>query len=206
MAKDSVFAVLSTIDCKEHIEKKKDLSYLSWAWAWQILKEKFPTAFYTIYENKDGLNYHTDGKTCWVKTGVTVEGIEHIEYLPIMDYRNASIPVDKVVSTDVNKTIQRSLTKAVARHGLGLYIYAGEDIPDPNDDELRAMVHSYKQPALSAPKSDKEMMHQGHEKWQAMLDSILAGKTTLEKVKAKYCFPEADEIAAKDWLLNHQDI
>ena len=59
-------------------------------------------------------------------------------------------------------------------------------------------------PALSAPKSNKEMMHQGHEKWQAMLDSILAGKTTLEAVKKKYCFPDADEIAAKDYLLNHQ--
>lgn len=59
-------------------------------------------------------------------------------------------------------------------------------------------------PALSAPQSDKEMMHQNHPKWNAMLESILAGKTTLEKVKAKYCFPEADEIAAKDWLLNHQ--
>ncbi len=206
MAKDSVFAVLSTIDCKEHIEKKKDLSYLSWAWAWQILKEKFPTAFYTIYENKDGLNYHTDGKTCWVKTGVTVEGIEHIEYLPIMDYRNASIPVDKVVSTDVNKTIQRSLTKAVARHGLGLYIYAGEDIPDPHDDELRAMVHSYKQPALSAPKSDKPMMHQGHDKWLPLLQSIVDGKATLEQYKKKYFFPEADEIAAKEWILTHSNI
>jgi hypothetical protein len=204
MANDSVFAVLSTIDCKEHIEKKKDLSYLSWAWAWQILKEKFPTAFYTIYENKDGLNYHTDGKTCWVKTGVTVEGIEHIEYLPIMDYRNASIPVDKVVSTDVNKTIQRSLTKAVARHGLGLYIYAGEDIPDPHDDELRAMVHSYNRPALSAPKSDKPMMHQGHENWEKLLQSILDGKATLEQYKKKYFFPEADEIAAKEWLITHQ--
>lgn len=206
MANDSVFAVLSTIDCKEHIEKKKDLSYLSWAWAWQILKEKFPTAFYTIYENKDGLNYHTDGKTCWVKTGVTVEGIEHIEYLPIMDYRNASIPVDKVVSTDVNKTIQRSLTKAVARHGLGLYIYAGEDIPDPHDDELRAMVHSYKQPALSAPKSDKPMMHQGHDNWLPLLQSIVDGKATLEQYKKKYFFPEADEIAAKEWILTHSNI
>lgn len=206
MANDSVFAVLSTIDCKEHIEKKKDLSYLSWAWAWQILKEKFPTAFYTIYENKDGLNYHTDGKTCWVKTGVTVEGIEHIEYLPIMDYRNASIPVDKVVSTDVNKTIQRSLTKAVARHGLGLYIYAGEDIPDPHDDELRAMVHSYKQPALSAPKSDKPMMHQGHDNWLPLLQSIVDGKATLEQYKKKYFFPEADEIAAKEWILKHSNI
>lgn len=58
--------------------------------------------------------------------------------------------------------------------------------------------------SLSAPQSDKEMMHQGHPKWQAMLDSILAGKTTLEKVKAKYCFPDADEIAAKEWLLTHQ--
>lgn len=59
-------------------------------------------------------------------------------------------------------------------------------------------------PALSAPKSEKEMMHQGHPKWQAMLDSILAGKTTLEKVKAKYSFPDADEIAAKEWLITHQ--
>ena len=61
-----------------------------------------------------------------------------------------------------------------------------------------------KSPALSAPKSNLEMMHQGHPKWQAMLDSILAGKTTLEAVKKRYCFPDADELAAKDYLLNHQ--
>jgi hypothetical protein len=204
---NSVFATLSTIDCAGRIEKKNNLSYLSWAWAWQILKEKYPSATYTIYENKDGLNYHTDGHTCWVKTGVTVEGIEHIEYLPIMDFRNASIPVGKVTSFDVNKAIQRSLTKAVARHGLGLYIYAGEDIPDPYDDELRAMVNAETQPAqkpLSAPKSDKPMMHQGHENWTKLLQSILDGKATLEQYKKKYFFPEADEIAAKEWLLTHQ--
>lgn len=80
------------------------------------------------------MNYFTDGKTCWVKTGVTVvteeTKIEHIEYLPIMDFKNKSIPADSVTSFDVNKAIQRSLTKAVARHGLGLYIYAGEDLPE----------------------------------------------------------------------------
>ena len=76
------------------------------------------------------MNYHTDGRTCWVKTGVTVEGVEYIEYLPVMNYNNKSIPVESVTSTDVNKTIQRSITKAIARHGLGLYIYAGEDLPD----------------------------------------------------------------------------
>ena len=118
----SVFATLNDINVNEHTEKKNGLTYLSWAWAWAKVKENYPDAFYTIYENKDGLNYHTDGRTCWVKTGVTINGLEHIEYLPVMDYRNASIKLENVTSFDVNKTIQRSLTKAAARHGLGLYI------------------------------------------------------------------------------------
>ena len=139
----SVFEVLNAIDCSEHIEKKNGLTYLSWAWAWQILKKHYPASTYTIYEDAMGRNYHTDGRTCWVKTGVCVEGIEHIEYLPVMDFRNASILLEKVTSFDVNKAIQRSLTKAVARHGLGLYIYAGEDLPDAADEEKR--------PAASRP-------------------------------------------------------
>lgn len=131
--KQSVFSVLSSIDVSEHVETKKaggvELSYLSWAWAWHICKEHYPDAFYTIYENEAGRPYFDDGRTCWVKTGVTIAGQEHIEYLPVMDYRNLSIPVDRVTSMDMNKSIQRSLTKALARHGLGLYIYAGEDLP-----------------------------------------------------------------------------
>ena len=126
----SVFQTLNSVNCNEHTEKKNGLTYLSWSWAWAEVKKRFPNAFYTIYENADGWNYFTDGRTCWVKTGVTIEGLEHIEYLPVMDYRNASIPFDKVTSFDVNKAIQRSLTKAAARHGLGLYIYAGEDLPE----------------------------------------------------------------------------
>ena len=135
--KQSVFQTLNEINVNEHTEKKNGLTYLSWAWAWSKVKENFPDAFYTIYENKDGLNYHTDGRTCWVKTGVTINGLEHIEYLPVMDYRNASIAADKVTSFDVNKAIQRSLTKAAARHGLGLYIYAGEDLPEAERDGQR---------------------------------------------------------------------
>lgn len=133
IVKDSVFGKLAAVNCNEHIEKKNngkvELSYLSWAWAWHYIKSRFPNAFYTIYERPDGVPYWTDGRTAWVKTGVTIEGQEHIEYLPIMDYRNLSIPLDKITSMDMNKAIQRSLTKAAARHGLGLYIYAGEDIP-----------------------------------------------------------------------------
>ena len=131
---DNYFKALNDINVNDKTEKKNGLTYLSWAWAWGEVKKLFPDATYTIYENKDGWNYHTDGKTCWVKTGVTVNGLEHIEYLPVMDYKNRSIPADAVTSFDVNKAIQRSLTKAVARHGLGLYIYAGEDLPESEAD------------------------------------------------------------------------
>lgn len=127
---DNYFVQLNGINVKDKVEKKNGLAYLSWAWAWGEVKKLHPDATYTVYENANGMNYHTDGRTCWVKTGVTVNGIEHIEYLPVMDNRNKSIELDRVTSFDVNKAIQRSITKACARHGLGLYIYAGEDLPE----------------------------------------------------------------------------
>lgn len=127
---DNYFNTLNKINVSDKTEMKGKLTYLSWAWAWGEVKKLFPDATYTVYENEQGWNYHTDGRTCWVKTGVTVNGIEHIEYLPVMDNRNDPIPLERVNSFDVNKAIQRSVTKAISRHGLGLYIYAGEDLPE----------------------------------------------------------------------------
>lgn len=130
MGTENYFKELYGVDCSSKTEKKNGLTYLSWAWAWAEVKKRYPDAFYTIYEDANGRFYHSDGKTCWVKTGVTVNGLEHIEYLPVMDFKNKSISAESVTSFDVNKAIQRSLTKAAARHGLGLYIYAGEDLPE----------------------------------------------------------------------------
>lgn len=126
----SVFDILNDINVNDKTEKKGKLTYLSWAWAWGQLKKNYPTANYKVYENADGWNYFHDGRTAWVKVGVTVNGLEHIEYLPVMDNYNRSIPLDKITSFNVNTSIQRALTKAIARHGLGLYIYAGEDLPE----------------------------------------------------------------------------
>lgn len=141
---ENTFAVLNAIDVSDHIERKNGLSYISWAFAWAELKSLYPRSYYTIYENNEGRNYHHDGRTCWVKTGVTLVtdeyALEHIEFLPVMDFRNASIPLDKVTSFDVNKAIQRSLTKAVARHGVGLYIYAGEDLPEEAKQKAKEQV------------------------------------------------------------------
>lgn len=130
------FETLYNINVSDKTEKKNGLTYLSWAWAWAEVKKKFPDSTYTIYKRPDGVNYWTDGRTCWVETGVKVNGIEHIEPLPVMDYRNNSIPLEKVTSFDVIKAIQRSLTKACARHGLGLYVYAGEDLPESESEAM----------------------------------------------------------------------
>lgn len=131
---DEIYSTLSKVNVNEHIQTIKgkkgiNLKYLSWAWAWTILKQHYPTANYTVYENANGLNYHTDGKTAWVKCGVRIGEMEHIEYLPVMDYSNCSIPLEKITSFDVNTAIQRCTTKAISRFGLGGYIYSGEDIP-----------------------------------------------------------------------------
>ena len=129
----SLFLTLYGINVNDKVEKKNGLSYVSWPFAWAEVKKIVPDATYTIYERETEygpVNYFTDGRTCWVKTGVTLNGLEHIEELPVMDFKNRSIAADAVTSMDVNKAIQRSLTKACARHGLGLYIYAGDDLPD----------------------------------------------------------------------------
>ena len=136
------FEILNNVDVSNRQEQKNGLTYLSWAWAWGEVKKRHPDANYVVYEttNPQGYicNYFTDGKTCWVKVGVIVNGIEHIEELPVMNYSNKSLSLDAVTSFDVNKSIQRALTKGIARHGLGLYIYAGEDLPEseqPTNDQ-----------------------------------------------------------------------
>lgn len=170
MADKNYFEVLNGINVNDKIEKKNGLSYLSWAYAWGELKKRFPDSTYKVYETDNGMNYFTDGNTCWVKTGVTVNGIEHIEYLPVMDFKNKSIPFASVTSFDVNKTIQRSLTKAVARHGLGLYIYAGEDLPE--ETETTQVVK--KAPVKQTPKKTVEAPVEVTDSRTALRDFIRA--------------------------------
>lgn len=134
----SIFETLNAINVNDRTEKKNGLTYLSWAWAWAEVKKLYPDANYCVYERNTEygpVNYFTDGKTCWVKTSVFINQLQHIEMLPVMDFKNRAIPLDQVTSTDVNKAIQRSLTKAIARHGLGLYIYAGEDLPEEDREK-----------------------------------------------------------------------
>ena len=140
------FKVLSRIDVSKYAQQRNGLDYLPWAVAWRILRENYPQSFYTVYENQQACPYFTDGKTAWVKVGLTLvypddgytmQQLENIEYLAIMDYRHASIPMDKVQSTDVIKTIQRALCKCAARFGIGISLYGAdlEDLPEARPAE-----------------------------------------------------------------------
>lgn len=131
----SVFDILNAVDVSTKIKTKNGLSYLSWASAWAEVKKKYPDATYKIYpqvmdEGGNTRYWHDDGRTGWVEVGVTVNGQEIIEILAIMDFKNKSIPADQITSVDANKSLKRCLAKACALHGIGLYIFEGEDSPE----------------------------------------------------------------------------
>lgn len=153
--KKTAFEILNAVNVNEHTEVKDTgkvkLTYLSWAWAWAEVKKRFPTAFYEIIKF-DGLPYVYDEKTGFmVYTTVTIEGVTHEMWLPVMDGNNRamldhpyevktkynSFTVQAATMFDVNKTIMRCLTKNLAMFGLGLYIYAGEDLPEDPDEDVK---------------------------------------------------------------------
>lgn len=165
----SVFETLSAISVKEKIERKGNLDYLSWANAWAMLKAVYPDAQRKVYEHEHtGFNYFTDGKSAYVKVGIVVGGIEHIDYLPVMDFRNNAIPIEKVTAMDVNKTIQRSTAKAIAMHGLGLSLWTGEDIPEMTTTAAPTKVEAGKTKLID--------LNVGDENWDKVVKYISANK------------------------------
>ena len=152
------FKLLYEVNCNEKTEKKNGLTYLSWTWAWAEFKKRFPTATYEI-KKFDGLPYLVDSATgIIVYTSVTVNDLTHEMWLPVMDGANKAMKleqyqynvwnryknqwetktVEAATMFDINKTIMRCLTKNLAMFGLGLYIYAGEDLPETIDIETSA--------------------------------------------------------------------
>jgi hypothetical protein len=130
----SVWETLSKIDVSEHTEEKNGLTYLSWAWAWGIVKKYYPKATFTknLYSSANNdctLPYMIDpAGYAFVSVTVDIDGETQTEILPVLDYANKS--VSQPNSFQVNTALQRCLTKCLAFHGLGHYIYAGEDLPE----------------------------------------------------------------------------
>jgi hypothetical protein len=124
---DNYFARLNQINVSEHIEKKGTFSYLSWPFAVAQLRLADPTASWEV-RRFEGLPYLRSETGYFVEVAVTVQGVTLSQIHPVLDGRNQ--PIAEPTAFDINTSIQRCLVKAIALHGLGLYIYAGEDLPD----------------------------------------------------------------------------
>lgn len=182
-----VFKTLSELNVNNHVEKKNKLTYLSWAWAWAEVKKLYPDATYKIWKdefNRPYVNDETLGYMCY--TSVTINGETLEMWLPVMDGANKSMKADpytykvkdwyeskaqnkdiykdKVCEAatmfDINKTIMRCLVKNLAMFGLGLYIYAGEDLPDVEPEKKKI----------------------NDERFSKALTSIKAGNFSIEKL------------------------
>jgi hypothetical protein len=197
MKHESVYNSLKAIDVRPKAEKKGRADYLSWAHAWDMLKSVYPQAQRIIYESEHtGLNYFTDGKTAYVKVGIVVNEMEHIDMLPVMDHRNKSIPIDKIDSFEVNKTIQRATAKAIAMHGLGLSLWTGEDIPTPPSEANDTPSKSTDEPSRISLEVDDE-------NWGKVLKYVVANKdqgidALLKQLRTKYKVSTKVQKALKD--------
>lgn len=189
----TTFEKLSAINVNEHVEKKKELSYLSWAWAWSEVKKAFPATTYSIgettYDDVLGFMCHTT---------VTIEGETLEMWLPVMDGANKSMKkypysyttrygdkqVEAATTFDINKTIMRCLVKNLAMFGLGIYIYAGEDLP-----ESEALATKAEAPKKSAPvtaEAELPDLKKGTANWDAVTKYITANKALgVEKIGAQ---------------------
>lgn len=130
------FDELVKLNVNDKAEKKNGLTYLSWAFAWGEFKKAYPNATYEIVKT-NGIPYYADGSGAMVYTKVTADELTYEMWLPIMDNRNKALQVGAFTMFDVNKTIMRCLVKNLAMFGLGLYIYAGEDLPESEAGEQK---------------------------------------------------------------------
>lgn len=196
-----VFTTLSGIDVNNHVEAKQNLKYLSWPWAWSEVKKRYPDATYEVMEDEQGRQWFEDtdlGIMC--RTAVTIKGERLTMWLPVMDASNKAMKrsaykytvynkyknayEEKVVPAatmfDINKTIMRCLTKNIAMFGLGLNIYAGEDMPMITDEP-----QSQPQPTPAQTKQVKPV-----QKPDMMQEEILRA----------YALPAIDQAQTKDDL------
>ena len=189
--KQTVFERLSAINVNEHVEKKDNLTYLSWAWAWSETKRACPDATYKILETE-----YDEALGFMCHTTVTIEGETLEMWLPVMDGKNKSMKktaysystrygdkqVESATTFDINKTIMRCLVKNLAMFGLGIYIYAGEDLPEAES------VAKAEAPKKTAPAVGDSLIElkKGTENWDAVVKYVTANKKNgVEKIGAQ---------------------
>ena len=204
------FKKLNAINVNENTEKKDGLTYLSWAWAWAELKKVYPDATYQIRQF-DGKPYLFDENLGYmVMTEMTIDGMTHEMWLPVMNGANKAmkdkpytvqtkykeITVQPATMFDINTAIMRCLTKNIAMFGLGLYIYAGEDLPEDSEERKEAE----KQKAEIEKKSDDiSKMKISKIKVDSLANKAVADNVPLKRILELYKVPDIESMTEKQY-------
>ena len=152
ITREYIYAVLSEKDVNDHVEKKGNLTFLSWTWAVGYLMETFPNSTYYFKDDK----VFADG-SMEVSVILVIEGHEYLMWLPVMDNRHNAIPTPS--ATDINKARMRCLTKAIAMAGLGFSVYSGEDLPQTENDAYNPVIPDQKAPRPNYDDIDDNLPH-----------------------------------------------
>lgn len=200
---ETMFSKLRSLNVNDKVEKKDNMSYLPWATAWDIFVSHYPNATYEVIKNHSGLPYFYDHSGAMVYTKITVDGLTHEMWLPVMDSKNKPMKsepykyitktgektVDAYTMFDINKTIMRCLVKNMAMFGLGLYLYKGEDLPEEEEqklqaEKLKAYENAYLQTMRDAAMNGKDALREAYkglpespykaEFWKVHGESLLA--------------------------------
>lgn len=214
-AKASVFQTLNAINVNEHVEKKKTgeknpdgsekfLSYLSWVWAWGQVKQLYPDASYEVRHWGDKPYLNDDQLGIMVETSVTINSETITMWLPVMDSKNKAMKeqpytyktkngdktVDAATMFDINKAIMRCLAKNIAMFGLGLYIYAGEDLPEEEAAQAKSDMEQKIAKAVAAMRAvtSRDELEQCWREWSKVVptEQGSAFMTTLQEMAKKF--------------------
>jgi hypothetical protein len=198
------FARLFAINVSDHIEKKGGFSYLSWPYAVSQLRLADATATWAV-QRFNGLPYLATEAGVFVEVAVTVQGITLSQIHPVLDGRNR--PLQAPTAFDINTSIQRCLVKAIALHGLGLYIYAGEDLPRPVAGDALAANDDTRAPVPEAPRGNVRPLARAPvvptitKAQQAQIHKLaIEVGVALDRVLGYFSVRELQDIAATDFL------
>ena len=188
------FEEVMKVNVNGKTEKKGNLTYLSWAWAWAEFKKIYPDATYEV-KKFEGLPYVHDTDTGYmVYTSVTADGLTYEMWLPVMDARNKTLM--NATMFDINKTIMRCLAKNLAMFGLGLYIYAGEDLPE-DEQGAKSSANAAKGSAPNRETGKGQKAEQNHE------DELTQARRT-EVVIRGTAYKLGDlPVGTVEWLAQH---
>lgn len=199
----TVFETLSEINLNDKLEKKEGMSYLSWPWAWGTVKKLYPDATYKVFNYKEDADL---GFMC--STSITIQGETLTMWLPVMDSKHKSMKrhsytyttkfgektVEPVTMHDINRTIMRCLVKNLAMFGLGIYIYAGEDLPGEKLESSKVESPVASQ-SVGQPADKRTTLTLSSPNWQKVSDYVSANKNLgidaiISQLNRKYIITE----------------